>query len=240
MNSTPIDGYKKYSALLITIATTLVTFFITSAEEAAVWQQLLATGITAASGIAYLIVQGRIDAKKVTAATLPTATTATAPTAIAAVAASTPTQPTAAAETTAPAELDIDFDVKSFHQAVLDTVKIKYTEVNPSTIFYRARDLGMSMVCQSLTQAVQYWQYLVSLAYDAEAWFKEMDEKKKGQCGRSVEYYEWQRDFSLVLQDQQNLYKLQATNIDWRSKFVRTPCTLYKVGGQAGDILAHA
>jgi hypothetical protein len=130
------------------------------------------------------------------------------------------------------------FDPKAFHQIVLATVKETYTEVNSCTIFYKARDKGSVTDCQSISQAVDYWNYLVDLAVDAKDWIKEQTAKKKGECGRSPEYYVFNRDFNTTIRAANSLSELASSKIDWRSKLAPFNRTLYGVGILAEECLA--
>src|SRR4030042_1038765 len=74
------------------------------------------------------------------------------------------------------------FDPKAFHEDVLANVQATYKETNQATIFYKARDKGSVTDCQHISQAVDYWNYLVDLAVAARDWLKEQTEKKKGEA----------------------------------------------------------
>lgn len=232
-----MDGKKKYTAFIITILATLVPLFIQEPEAQKTIMDFVPTVATLIAGVFYIVTQGNIDkAKELTKQVNGTA--ATAPGAGPAAPAAAPaSQAAAPAIQPAPVEPEAEFDVKTFHQTVLDTVKSIYTEVSPATIFYRARDLGATTVCQSLKQARQFWDYLVGLGYDADAWFKEMDAKTKGQCGRSVNYAIWQQQFSTILTQQAELYQLLNSGIDWKTKLTPTNCTLIHVGALAKEML---
>lgn len=232
-----LDGKKKYSAFLITVLAALVPLFVPQPEAQNQVMELVPSIAVILSGIVYMVTQGKIDDDKVKVQAV-NGQTATATASLPGALAPAPqAQPTATVLAPAPVEPEIEFDVKTFHQTVLDTVKSIYTEVSPATIFYRARDLGKTTVCQSLKQARQYWDYLVGLGYDADAWFKEMDAKTKGQCGRSVNYAIWQQDFSNTLNQQGDLYQLLNSGIDWQTKLTPTNCTLINVGAQAKEML---
>jgi transcription elongation factor Elf1 len=132
------------------------------------------------------------------------------------------------------------FDPKAFHEDVMATVKATYTEVNPCTIFYKARDKGSVTDCQHISQAVDYWNYLVDLAVDAKDWIKEQTEKKKDGCGRSPEYYVFNRDFNTTVRAANSLSELAGSKIDWKAKLAPFNRTLYGVGTLAGQLLENA
>lgn len=232
-----LDGKKKYSALIITLAAAVIPILVQDPEAQKTVLDLVPSLAAVITGVFYIITQGKIDDDKVKAqAANGQAATVQAAQATAEQAAKVAETVTSAIQTP-PAEPEVEFDVKSFHQTVLDTVKSIYTEENPATIFYRARDLGDSTICRSLKQAKQYWDYLISLGYSADEWFKEMDAKKKGQCGRSIEYAIWLQGFQTVLHQQADLLQLMNTGIDWKAKLTPTNCTLIHVAAQAREML---
>jgi len=112
--------------------------------------------------------------------------------------------------------------------------------VNPCTIFYKARDKGQVTDCQHISQAVDYWSYLVDLAVDARDWLKEATEKKAGECGRSPEYYVFTRDFNTTIRAANSLSELASSGIDWKAKLAGFNRTLYGVGALAEQMLSSA
>jgi hypothetical protein len=91
--------------------------------------------------------------------------------------------------------------------------------------------------CQHISQAVDYWNYLVDLAVDARDWLKEQTEKKAGTCGRSPEYYVFTRDFNATIRAANALAELASSKVDWKSKLAPFNRTLYGVGVLAEQLL---
>jgi len=234
-----LDGKKKYSAFIITVLATLIPLFVTEPEAQKTLMDMVPSVAVAVAGIFYLITQGGVDKEKEKAK----AAVAQAEAAMAdkSAAFGTPNgvaaQP-AAAPQLAPEQIPIPFDPKAFHQTVLDSVKETYTEVNSCTIFYKARDKGSVTDCQHISQAVDYWNYLVDLAVDARDWIKEQTELKKGECGRSPEYYVFNRDFNTTIRAANALTELASSKVDWRSRLAPFNRTLYGVGTLAGQLLS--
>jgi hypothetical protein len=232
-----LDGKKKYSAFIITILATIIPLFVQEPEAQKTFMDMVPSLAAAAAGIFYILTQGKIDAEKekVKIAESPAAIVANG----APVASTQETQ--GAAETPVTQETPVIpvFDPKAFHESVMATVKATYTEVNPCTIFYKARDKGSVTDCQHISQAVDYWNYLVDLAVDAKDWIKEQTEKQKGDCGRSPEYYVFNRDFNTTIRAANNLSELAGSKIDWKSKLAPFNRTLYGVGTLAEQLLVN-
>jgi len=223
-----LDGKKKYSAFIITVLATVVPLFIREPEAQQTFMDMVPSIAAAAAGIFYILTQGKIDAEK------GKAQAAEAQSNIVANGASLPPP---SAVSTQPIPDVAPFDPKAFHESVMATVKETYTEVNPCTIFYKARDKGSVTDCQHISQAVDYWSYLVDLAVDARDWIKEATEKKKGECGRSPEYYVFNRDFNTTIRAANELSELAGSGIDWKAKLAVFNRTLYGVGALAGQLL---
>jgi hypothetical protein len=236
-----MDGKKKYSAFIITILATIIPLFVLEPEAQKTFMDMVPSLAAAAAGVFYILTQGKIDAEKEK-----TKTTGAQP---AIVSNGTPAQLTQETQQTqvtpepqgAQVTLGIQaFDPKAFHEGVMATVKETYTEVNPCTIFYKARDKGSVTDCQQVSQAVDYWNYLVDLTVDAKDWIKEQTEKKKGECGRSPEYYVFNRDFNTTVRAANNLSELASSKIDWKSRLAPFNRTLYGVGTLAGQLLENS
>ncbi len=228
-----LDGKKKYSAFIVTVLATLVPLFIQEPEAQKTFMDMVPSLAAAVAGVFYILTQGKIDAEKekarVTEAQAAIISAGTAAT-------STQEAPTTQ-ETQETVSAPVAFDPKTFHEDVMATVKETYTEVNPCTIFYKARDKGAVTDCQHISQAVDYWNYLVDLAVDAKDWIKEQTESKKGECGRSPEYYVFNRDFNTTIRAANSLSELAASKIDWKSKLAPFNRTLYGVGTLAEQLL---
>jgi hypothetical protein len=230
-----LDGKKKYSAFIITVLATMIPLFIQDPETQKTIMDYVPSVAAALAGIFYIVTQAGVDKET------EKAKTATAQVALVMANGTQnggyalPVQPQQASQPVA--ELPTPFDPKAFHEDVLATVKATYTEVNQCTIFYKARDKGSVTDCQNLSQAVDYWNYLVDLAVDAKDWLKEETEKKKGDCGRSPEYYVFNRDFNTTIRAANSLSELAISKIDWKARLAPFNRTLYGVGTLAEQLL---
>ncbi len=231
-----LDGKKKYSAFIITVLATMIPLFIQEPEAQNTFMEMVPSIATAVAGIFYILTQGKIDVEKekvkpVDAQAGIVANDAAAPLPAAQVQEIQQIQET-------PAAIEVPaFDPKAFHESVMATVKETYTEVNPCTIYYKARDKGAVTDCQHISQALDYWNYLVDLAVDAKDWIKEQTEKKKGECGRSPEYYVFNRDFNATVRAANSLSELDASGIDWKARLAPFNRTLYGLGTLAAQLL---
>jgi hypothetical protein len=228
-----LDGKKKYSAFIITVLATMIPLFIQDPETQKTIMDYVPSIAAAMAGIFYIVTQGKIDKEKEVAKAVANGNGRDIITQEAAQA--QPAQPQAQSQPVA--ALPTPFDPKAFHEDVLSTVKATYTEVNQCTIFYKARDKGSVTDCQNISQAVDYWNYLVDLAVDAKDWLKEETAKKKGECGRSPEYYVFNRDFNTAIRAANALSELAASKIDWKAKLAPFNRTLYGVGTLAEQLL---
>jgi hypothetical protein len=172
---------------------------------------------------------------------------------------STSTQ-TETVEEAKPLQLVPTLDVAAFHEAVLKDVGPRYTEVNPCTIFYEARDKGTVTRAQHISQAMDYWNYLVGLAGEAfhYIWGCSLDEAIEHatepgcptcttcEAGTDIDskarragmaYYAILLDLRRTLEKQQDLYQLADSGIDWKAKLAPQQQTLYSLGGLAQEIL---
>jgi hypothetical protein len=230
-----LDGKKKYSAFIITILATIIPLFIQEPEAQQTFMDMVPSLAAAAAGVFYILTQGKIDKEKEQAKVAETQLAAAVNGTTNGVSgqqaqSQVESQPAVEAPPT-------PFDPKVFHEDVMATVKETYTEVNPCTIFYKARDKGSVTDCQHISQAVDYWNYLVDLAVDAKDWIKEQTEKKKGECGRSPEYYVFNRDFNTTIRAANSLSELAGSKIDWKSRLAPFNRTLYGVGILAEQLL---
>jgi hypothetical protein len=227
-----LDGKKKYSAFIITVLATMIPLFVQDPEARKTILDVVPSIAAALAGIFYIVTQGKVDSEKEIAKAVAngnggvTATQA---------AEATAAQPQAQSQPVV--EQPTPFDPKAFHEDVLANVKATYTEVNQCTIFYKARDKGSVTDCQHISQAVDYWNYLVDLAVDARDWLKEQTEKKKGECGRSPEYYVFTRDFNTTIRAANALNELAGSKVDWKSRLAPFQRTLYGVGTLAEQLL---
>jgi len=226
-----LDGKKKYSAFIITVLAAIIPLFIQESEAQRTFMDMVPSLAAAVAGVFYILTQGKIDAER--------EKTKTAEAQAATVSNGAPaplTQETQGMPETPGTQA---FDPKAFHESVMATVKETYTEVNPCTIFYKARDKGSVTDCQHISQVVDYWNYLVDLAVDAKDWIKEQTEKKKGECGRSPEYYVFNRDFNTTIRAANSLTELSTSKIDWKAKLAPFNRTLYGVGTLAEQLVSQ-
>ncbi len=232
-----LDGKKKYSAFIITALATMIPLFIQDPETQKTIMDFVPSVAAAVAGIFYIVTEGNLDKEREKAkAALATNGTATATQTVAEV---PPAQPQASflqegqpvkAEP-APESLDL----KLFHERVLNDAAAKYTEQNAATVFYTARDKGGLTTCHDIKQAQDYWDYLVTLAYDAEQYVREATgvDKPKGTCKvRSPEHVQMQNELTKTVRQRDNVYALAQTNIDWRARLGGND-TLLHVGALA-------
>jgi hypothetical protein len=151
-------------------------------------------------------------------------------------------------------------DVAAFHEAVLKDVGPRYTEVNPCTIFYEARDKGLVTGVEHISQAVDYWNYLVGLAEEAfgHIWGCSLEEaiqhaRETGcpncpTCSAGTDldskarhagmaYYAILLDVRHVLKKRDDIYQLAHSGIDWKAKLAPQHWTLYYLGELAEEIM---
>lgn len=170
-----LDGKKKYSAFIITVLATLIPLFVHDPETQRTILDLVPSLAAALAGIFYMVTQGKVDKEKEIAKALANGNGA-------AVVTATQAADTKPVESLASESIAVipQFDPKAFHEAVMSEVEATYREINPTTIYYKARDKGQVTDCQHISQAVDYWSYLVDLAVDARDWLKETTEKEEG------------------------------------------------------------
>jgi hypothetical protein len=238
-----LDGKKKYSAFIITALATMIPMFIQDPEAQKTIMDFVPSVAAAIAGIFYIVTQGNIDKEKEKAKAALTANGTATTQAVAETQPAQPqqqTQPTAAYQ---PISTNLNqsqpLDIKLFHERVLNDVAAKYNEVNPATVFYTARDKGGLTTCHDIKQAQDYWDYLVTLAYDAEQYVREATNagKKVGGCTvRSPEHVQMQNELTKTIRQRDNVYALAQTNIDWRAKLDGND-TLLHVGALAEELL---
>jgi hypothetical protein len=234
-----LDGKKKYSAFIITVLATVIPLLIQEPEAQQTIMDFVPSVAAAIAGIFYIVTQGNIDKEKAKVAL------ATNPDKIGAATSTQSTQQTqqtqatqiiqGTLETLVPAE---PLDLKAFHERVLNDVAVKYTEQNAATVFYTARDKGGLTTCHDIKQAQDYWDYLVTLAYDAEQYVREATNvDQPGPCKvRSPEHVQMQNELAKTVRLRDNVYVLAQTNIDWRTKLGGND-TLLHVGALAEELL---
>jgi hypothetical protein len=236
-----MDGKKKYSAFIITALATMIPLFIQDPEAQKTIMDFVPSLAAAIAGIFYIVTQGNIDKEKEkTKAALATngaanGTTTSAQTAVEAQLAP-PQQQIQPVQAGPPPE---PLDLKLFHERVLSDTAAKYSEQNAATVFYTARDKGGLTTCHDIKQAQDYWDYLVTLAYDAEQYVREATQvdKPEGACKvRSPENVYMQNELSKTIRQRDNVYVLAQTNIDWRAKLGGND-TLLLVGALAEELL---
>jgi len=234
-----LDGKKKYSALIFTLLAAVVPVFIQEPGAQTEIMDLVPSVAAVLAGIFYIITQGSIDKEKVKA-TNGTTTTQTI----------VQPQPAPSQQEiqpiveTQPFSTNLNqspLDIKLFHERVLNDTAARYTEQNPATVFSEAKDKGSVTTCQNIGQAKDYWDYLVTLSYDAEQYVREATgvDKPKGGCKvRSPEHVMAQLEVSKTVRCRDNVYALAQTNIDWKRKLSPND-TLYHVGILAEELLQY-
>ncbi|MDD4986103.1 MAG: hypothetical protein PHQ43_10020, partial [Dehalococcoidales bacterium] len=152
------------------------------------------------------------------------------------------------------------FDAAAFHEVVLKDVGPKYTEINPCTIFYEARDKGLVTKVDHISQAVDYWDYLIDLAQEGfqHIWGYTLEEaiakvnetgcptcptcpgsrdidSKARQAGMS--FYAILLELRRIMRKRQDIYQLAQCDIDWKSKLGTQHQTLYGLGELAEELM---
>lgn len=231
-----LDGKKKYSAFIITVLATMIPLFIQDPETQKTIMDFVPSVAALIAGVFYIVTEGNLDKErektKTALATNGTATNAQTVAEAQPAAAQPQIQPV---KTEPPAE---PLDLKLFHERVLNDTAAKYSEQNPATVFNTAKDKGSVTTCHDIKQAQDYWDYLVTLAYDAEQYVREATQvDKPGPCKvRSPEHVQMQNELTKTIRLRDNVYALAQTNIDWRAK-LGTNDTLYHIGSLAEELL---
>ncbi len=238
-----LDGKKKYSAFIITVLATMIPLFIQEPEAQKTMMDFVPSLAAALAGIFYIVTQGSIDKETEKAKT----TTAQAALAVAngtqngghaqPAAAQQEIQPIAASQPQIPKPPE-PLDIKLFHERVLSDTAARYSEQNPATVFSEAKDKGSVTTCHDIKQALDCWDYLVTLAYDAEQYVKETAQvDKPGPCKvRSPEYVYMQLELMKTIRCRDNVYALAQTGINWRARLGIND-TLWHVGVLAEELL---
>jgi len=233
---TTLDGKKKFIVTITSIVASLIGLFLTP-ESADVAVQVVMVAGPLVLGLLYDWMQSRIDVKKKEVElkreerfTLEAQAAAQSPT----LNGSSQTPHTVQVVAAAP------FDVQSFHDKVLEEVGQKYTEENPCTIFYLAKDKGMVAPCSDIAQAQDYWDYLVVLAKQANDWLEEMT-RKEGPCSKqSPAFYAINREYNRTVNKRNCLDGVAAQGINWKLKLDSSHHTLYFLGELSGEVLKYS
>jgi hypothetical protein len=232
-----LDGKKKYSAFIITALTTVIPLFIQDPEAQKTIMDFVPSLAAAAAGIFYIVTQGGIDKEKEKAKAA-LATGGAAATITQADVAAQPAQPQVQSQPVPAEPAPEPLDLKLFHERVLNDTLAKYSEQNAATVFYTAKDKGGMTTCHDIKQAQDYWDYLVTLAYDAEQYVREATNvDQPGPCKvRSPEHVYMQNELSKIIRYRDNVYALAQTNVDWRAKLGGND-TLWHIGVLAEELL---
>jgi hypothetical protein len=229
-----LDGKKKYSAFIITALATMIPLFIQDPEAQKTIMDFVPSAAAALAGIFYIVTQGGVDKEKekvkaVQANGINNSTLASPP---------QPQQEIQPASSGAQSPLPEPLDLRLFHERVLNDVVAKYSEQNAATVFYTAKDKGAVTTCHDIKQAQDYWDYMVTLAYDAEQYVREVtDVDQSGPCKvRSPEHVYMQNELSKIIRYRDNVYALAQTDIDWRAKLGMND-TLWHIGVLAEGLL---
>lgn len=236
-----LDGKKKYSAFIITALATMIPLFVQNPEAQKTIMDYVPSIAAALAGIFYIVTQGGVDKEKEKAKAVMYANgTATSTQTITQAQPAPPQQeitPIAASQPQIPQPPE-PLDIKLFHERVLNDTLAKYSEQNPATVFSMAKDKGSITTCHDIKQAQDYWDYLVTLAYDAEQYVREVAQvDKPGPCKvRSPEHVAMQLEVMKTVRCRDFVYTLAQTGIDWRKKLGPND-TLYHVGVLAEELL---
>jgi hypothetical protein len=232
-----LDGKKKYTALILTLAAAVVPILIQDPSTQATVMDFVPTVATVIAGVSYIVTQGKIDQEKVKVASA-NGQAATVPPAEAAAQQVAPAVESVSVAPATAAVENVPLDLKLFHERVLSDTLARHTEQNAATVFYTAKDKGATTTCHDIQQAQDYWDYLVTLVYDAEAYIREITQvDKPGPCKvRSPEHVLIQNEMSKIIRCRDNVYTLANYNVDWRSK-LGVNDTLWHIGVLASEML---
>jgi len=236
-----LAGKKKYSVFITTAIIALLDTFGIRPDMQNELMELVPLVAMVLSGIIYMVMEGTRDIQRektnaVAAQADVVMANGNIPRNIAV------TQPAQPQPEILPTEQPTSepFDVKTFHERVLNDTDLRYTEVNPATIYYTAKDKGRVTTCTDIKQAQDYWDYLVTLAYEANAYINELTKPKPGECRRpGPEYYASQLDLAKTLRFRDNVYRLADSGIDWKAH-VGGNDSLINVGALAEEVLKYA
>jgi hypothetical protein len=236
-----LSGKKKYSVFIATFLVAVLQMFVGDPETQKELTDFVPTLAMMLSGIVYLVVEGRLDGQRAEAEALKKLYE---PNELKKFKQAQPAQlhqeiqPIATQPTQQTLQTQETLDIKLFHERVLNDTAAKYSEQNPATVFSEAKDKGSVTTCHDIKQAQDYWDYLVTLAYDAEQYVREATQvDKPGQCKvRSPEHVAAQLEVSKTIRCRDLVYTLAQTNIDWRRK-ISPNDTLYHVGVLAEELL---
>jgi len=246
-------GKKKYSAsVVLPIIIAVINVIVANPETAqnltGLVQEFVPTLIAFFGGIAYTIIEGLRDRElakgKTTLGSTEALSAVVPPSAVSAV---SQLQPSAQAAPAAPPAVPVveappePLDIKAFHERVLADVESRYKETNPATIFYEACDKGSKTKCEHISHAQDYYDYLVSLAYAAEAYVKEQTQQETAAAGGckglvDPEYAKMLQDLNTTIRNRDYVYALARTNIDWKTA-LDINATLYNVGVWAQHLI---
>nr|MBC8511584.1 hypothetical protein [Dehalococcoidia bacterium] len=134
-----MDGKKKYSAFIITALATMIPLFVQDPEAQKTIMDYVPSVAAAAAGIFYIITQGKVDREKEHVKALNGNGGIVAPQKAVA---PQPAQPQQQGQPAYQEPLPEPLDLKMFHERVLNDTAAKYSEQNPATVFYTAKDKG--------------------------------------------------------------------------------------------------
>ena len=224
-----IDGKKKFTATLVSIAASLVGLFFTP-ETAEPLVQCIAVAGPLVLGFLYDWFQSRHDVKK------KEVEFKQAEVSLAQVQNGNAQQGQPTIDYRQPT-IVTPFDPEAFHTEVLAEVEKRYSEVNPATIYYMARDKGLTAPCGDISQAQDYWDYLAALVTEADKWLEEQT-KQEGPCSKqSPAYYALHRDYQRVIRKRNDLEAVVVRNVPWQLKLSSQHQTLYYLGELSEELL---
>ena len=214
----------------------MIPLFIQDPEAQKTIMDYVPSVAAALAGIFYIVTQGNVDKEKEKAKAVLAANGG--PTGTHTVAQAQPAQPQQQSQPAYQETLPEPLDLKLFHERVLSDTLARHSEQNPATVFYTAKDKGGLTTCHDIKQAQDYWDYLITLAYDAEKYIREMaDVDKPGPCKvRSPEHVLIQNELAKIIRYRDNVYTLAQVSIDWRAKLGNND-TLWHVGVLAEELL---
>lgn len=238
-----LQGKKKYSVFIATLLTSVITMAVQDPEQARELQEFVPLLAMLISGVAYLIVEGWNDAKRVGAEEAYYNMLGQKYQAeVSAVSGSTtvPTAPTGTATAAPPEPFDGAEFISRIHAGAVELAKTAFPEAPTalSSIYRAAEVVGGKTECHDIREALVYWEYLAGLAEDV---WKDLEYNRKDERGCKLhppELYEFRAVVKKNRTNLANLEELARSGRQWQGGYA-TGTTLYNVGAFAAEKLGQ-
>lgn len=255
-----LSGKKKYSVFITTLLVAALEMFVTDPEAQKELMDFIPMLAMMLSGITYLVVEGIRDIQREkNQARLSPGMPAAAPDA----AAAPPqfphnTQPSPQPQNpqNSPPQPVVwqPLDMSDIEARVEHLARDHYLESNEFTRLYAAESVGRHIPCVHIDQALQYWDYLVSLAhkaFEAKFGFPYQEADKHLADDKSCPYYSidnmarqrgidfWRMllDLRRILRNAEALNKVAANDFQWQAVVPQQYHNVYSLGSCAPGIV---